>query len=87
MLTIKRTSQFKRDFRKIIRQGYDTRIFFEIIDKLARQEKLEEKYNDHALKGNLKKFRECHIAPDWLLIYSADDENLILTLTRTGNKS
>ena len=87
MLTIKRTSKFKQDFRKILQQGYDTKILFEVIEKLARQEKLDKKYNDHPLKGEWLGFRECHILPEWLLIYHINDKELILTLTRTGSHS
>ena len=85
MMTIKRTAQFKRDFKKIIRQGYDANLMVDLLNKLANCEKLEEKYQDHALKGDLIGFRECHVAPDWLLIYSVSDDKLILTLTRTGS--
>ena len=56
-----------------------------VISKLANQEDLDEKYKDHALSGNYKDFRECHIKPDWLLIYSIDDEELELFLIRTGS--
>ena len=87
MMTIKRTAQFKRDFKKIIRQGYDANLMIDLLSKLANCEKLEEKYHDHALKGDWIGFRECHVAPDWLLIYSVNNDKLILTLTRTGSHS
>ena len=87
MLKIKRTSKFKREFEKMIRQGYDENLMRYVVSKLANCEQLEEKYHDHALKGEWQGFRECHITPDWLLIYSVNDNELILTLTRTGSHS
>lgn len=87
MLTIKRTTQFKRDFKRMVRQGYDTAELIEVIRKLANNEQLPEKYHDHELKGEWKGFRECHIKPDWLLIYLLNGQELILTLTRTGSHS
>ena len=59
----------------------------EAIKKLAAGKKLEEKHKDHPLKGNLEGYRECHITPDWLLIYKIDRGELILFLTRTGTHS
>ena len=87
MLTIKRTAQFKKDFRRIIKQGLDIKPLIEVIDKLSHEEVLDEKFCDHTLKGEWKGFRECHIKPDWLLIYLIDKGNLILTLSRTGSHS
>ena len=78
MLTIKRTAQFKKDFRRIIKQGLDIKPLIEVLD---------EKFCDHTLKGEWKDFRKCHIKPDWLLIYLIDKGNLILTLSRTGSHS
>jgi len=59
----------------------------DIIKKLARGEKLDAKYHDHALKGKYEGCRECHITPDWLLIYEIVEKELILYLTRTGTHS
>ncbi len=87
MLKIKRTTQFKRDFKKILRQGYDISKLAEIIEKLANNEKLPAKYRDHELKGDWINFRKCHINPDWILIYCKNEQELILTLTRTGSHS
>ena len=58
-----------------------------VVNKLAKQEKLEAKYRDHPLLGKYSNFRECHIKPDWLLIYHVDDEELELFLFRTGTHS
>ena len=87
MLTIKRTAQFKRDFKRIVKRGVDVRPLLEVIDKLANEEPLDEKFCDHSLKGDLLGFRECHVKPDWLLIYLVDKGELILTLSRTGSHS
>ena len=87
MLTIKRTTQFKRDFRRMLRQGYNMTELLEVVEKLANDETLAEKYHDHELKGEWNNFRECHIKPDWLLIYQKNGQELILTLTRTGSHS
>lgn len=58
-----------------------------VIDKLLHNQILEERYRDHALVGNYIGFRECHIEPDWLLIYKIDKDQLILTASRTGSHS
>lgn len=87
MLKIKRTSQFKKDIKRISKQGYDLNLLSDVINKLVQQIPLEEKYCDHALKGEWVGFRECHIKPDWLLIYLVNDNELILTLSRTGTHS
>ena len=87
MLTIKKTTQFKKDFKRILKQGYDIKELENVIRKLANQEKLEERYCDHQLSGEWQDFRECHIRPDWLLIYLVKSDELILTLTRTGSHS
>lgn len=87
MLTIKNTSKFKSDYKLAIRRGYDINLIEEVIIKLAKREPLLQKHNDHELKGRYKGFRECHILPDWLLVYYIDDNILTLTLTRTGSHS
>lgn len=87
MLTIRRTTQFKRDFKRIVKQGIDIKPLVEIIEKLSREEVLDEKFCDHPLKGHWLGFRECHIKSDWLLIYLINKDELILTLSRTGSHS
>lgn len=84
MLTIKYQTSFKKDYKRIKKRGYNIRLLEEVIDKLANQEELDKKYKDHALVGQWIGFRECHIAPDWLLIYQIKEDELVLTLTRTG---
>jgi mRNA interferase YafQ len=79
------TTQFKRDVKKIKKAGKDAAKLKEIIEKIVKGESLDEKYRDHALTGNYRQTRECHIEPDWLLIYKLTKENLILI--RTGSHS
>jgi mRNA interferase YafQ len=84
MYKIVRSSQYKRDFRLAIRQGKDIHRLETVIDMLAEGKPLPAEYNDHPLKGNYKGFHECHIAPDWLLVYKIDKGVLVLLLSRTG---
>ena len=87
MLTIRYETSFKKDFKRIIKRGYDIKLFEEVVGLLANRKTLPDKYRDHRLSDNYSDFRECHITPDWLLIYKIDDEELILYLTRTGTHS
>ena len=84
---VKRTSRFKKDYKLIKKRKYDVKLLEEPIALLADGKPLPAKYKDHPLKGNMKGLRECHIAPDWLLIYEIDDSILYLYLTRTGTHS
>lgn len=79
------TNQFKKDYKKVKKQKKDIGKLRIVVEKLATKEKLEPKYKDHALIGNWKGFRDCHLEPDWLLIYKATEE--ILILERTGSHS
>lgn len=85
MRSVSITSQFKRDVKKIKKAGKDAAKLREITEKIAEGESLDEKYRDHALTGNYRQTRECHIEPDWLLIYKLTKESLILI--RTGTHS
>ena len=87
MYNIKPTTKFRRDLKLIEKRGYKIELLTEVIKKLAAGEKLDKKYNDHPLKGNYKGCRECHITPDWLLIYEIANNELFLYLTRTGTHS
>ena len=78
------TSIFKKDLKLAKRRGYDLSLLKDIVDTLAMGQPLAEKHKDHSLIGNYKGCRECHITPDWLLIYEISDDELILYLTRTG---
>ena len=84
---IERTSRFKKDFKLILKRGYNVKLLEEVVILLAKGDPLPEKYKDHALKGNFKGLRECHITSDWLLVYEIDDYILYLYLTRTGTHS
>ena len=85
--TVKPTSQFKKGYKLAMKRGLDISLLEDIIAKLALGESLPEKNRDHALSGNWNGYRECHILPDWLLIYKLEDNVLILTLARTGTHS
>lgn len=87
MYKIKPTSKFQKDLKKIRKRGYDLSLLKEAINILARGEELPAKYIDHPLKGNFANCRECHITPDWLLIYEKTEDKLYLYLTRTGTHS
>jgi len=87
MLVLKSTTQYRKDRKRLIKQGLTLSLLDEVIEKLVNEETLDPKYKDHALKGNYFGFRECHIQPDWLFIYAIDKGNLILTATRTGSHS
>lgn len=85
--TIKPTSQFKKDLKLAKKTNRNLSLLKKIINQLANGEKLDEKYRDHALAGNWKGHRECHIQPDWLLIYRVEEDILVLSLIRTGSHS
>lgn len=87
MLTIRYQSSFRKDYKKIVKRGYNTALLTQVISLLAEQKPLPEKYRDHALAGDYVGFRECHITPDWLLIYEIKEQELVLCLTRTGTHS
>ena len=87
MYTVKPTKKFSKDLKRDEKRGYEIDLLTEVIKKLAAGEKLEEKHQDHPLKGNYNGCRECHITPDWLLIYKISKVKLILYLTRTGTHS
>ena len=85
--TIKPTTRFQKDLKRVQRRGYDMSLITDVIKKLADGEVLPEKNRDHSLSGEYIGCRECHITPDWLLVYEIDDGQLILYLTRTGSHS
>ena len=87
MLTIKYQTAFKKDYKRIVRRGYDVRLLEAVIELLAEQKPLPEQYHDHNLTGNYAGCRECHITPDWLLIYEVKEKERLLYLTRTGTHS
>ena len=84
---VKPSNQFKKDLKLAAKRGYKIELLTDVIKKLANGEVLDPKYKDHQLSGNFGFYRECHIQPDWLLIYKIDGEQLILLLSRTGTHS
>lgn len=87
MLTIKYQTAFKRDYKRIKKRGYDIRLLECVIEHLAQGQPLPPKYKDHALSGDYVGCRECHITPDWLLVYEIAHNELLLYLIRTGTHS
>lgn len=85
--SLRPTSRFKKDLRKVIKQGYDPNLMDKVVSLLAAGKPLPEKHKDHALTGRWSGFRECHILPDWLLIYKIERDILILALVQTGSHS
>lgn len=87
MLTIKYERSFKKDYKRVVRREYNIQLMEHVIELLANRSPLPPKYKDHALTGDYTGCRECHITPDWLLVYRINNEELILILTRTGTHS
>ena len=81
------TSVFRRELRYMIRRGKPLEELDKVVDKLRNGENLPKKYKDHQLHGQYEGYRECHIKPDWLLVYRKQDNILLLTLLRTGTHS
>lgn len=84
---IEMSTRFKKDYKLAKKRGYNMSLLKEVIEILANGEELPEKYSDHPLSGDYKGSRECHIEPDWLLIYRKERDVLVLGLTRTGTHS
>ena len=87
MLKIVASNRFKKDLKQAIKRKYNIELMQEVIDKLAAREPLDEKYRDHPLAGDYIGMRECHITPDWLLVYQVREKELVLFLSRTGTHS
>lgn len=88
MLKVTHSKRFKKDLRKLARSGnFDLKHFNTVVNQLASELELSAKYRDHQLKGELREFRECHLAPDLLLVYSKEAEALALFLFRIGSHS
>jgi len=84
---VKFTNRFKREHKLMQKRGANMQLLNDVVDLLRQGKPLPEKYRDHALIGNYTGARECHIKPDWLLIYQIEDDLLVLTLMRTGTHS
>lgn len=87
MLTLRTTTKFRKDYKRMKKQGKNMTLLQTVIDDLLAEKVLDEKYLDHPLVGKYVGFRECHIQPDWLLIYTVDRGQLILVAARTGTHS
>ena len=85
MYSLKFTTTFKKSYKLMKKRGLDISLLDEVIDNLRQGRKLEAKYHDHGLSGKFQGFRECHIRPDWLLVYLLEDDILTLTLIDTGS--
>ena len=85
MLKVHETSRFKKDLKRIFKQGRDMSLLRRVVAMLSFGEPLPSKFRDHPLKGNRQGLRECHIEPDWLLIYKIENDVLVLALSRTGS--
>ena len=85
MKAIFQTSQFKKDFKRIKKRGKDIKKLMEVVSAIANGDSLDERHRDHALSGNWSGSRDCHVEPDWILIYRVDGE--FLFLERTGSHS
>lgn len=87
MLKVVASGKFKKDLKLAIKRGYNMTLMDEVVTSLSNGEILPLKYRDHDLSGDYKGCRECHITPDWLLIYEIIEDELVLYLTRTGTHS
>ena len=87
MFDLSITTQYKRDLKLARKRGLDENLLDDIIKLLKNEKPLPAKNKDHMLVGNYRGCRECHITPDWLLIYSVDNGINLLTLVRTGSHS
>ncbi len=82
--TLVPTTKFKKDYKLAKKRGLDLELLNHVIDELLKGHTLDEKYLDHPLHGDYEGFNECHIQPDWLLIYGKNDSKLVVTAVRTG---
>lgn len=87
MMELKTTGKFRKDYKRCKKRGLDMSLLENVIDLLLTGNPLPREYKDHPLVGDYPGFRECHVMPDWLLIYEISDDKLILTATRTGTHS
>ena len=85
--TVKPTTQFKKDYKRAMKRGLKIELLEKVVELLAMGEALPEKNRDHELSGNWGGHGECHIQPDWLLVYRIEDDVLVLTLARIGTHS
>ena len=87
MLSLEYQNQFKKDIKNLIKRKWNMSLLQEVVEMLQIGEPLPEQYMDHALSGNWKDYRDCHVRGDWVLIYRIFDDKKILRLVRTGSHS
>ena len=87
MLDLYFSAKFKKDYKKMAKRGCNPALLEEVVELLRQQIPLPPKNRDHELSGNYVGYRECHLSPDWLLVYKVDKGELILVLARTGTHS
>lgn len=87
MLKLVTTSAFRKDYKRAKKRGYNMSLLENVLNDLLEEKTLDKRYLDHPLTGKYSGFRECHILPDWLLIYTINKSRLILTASRTGSHS
>ncbi|MCD8117191.1 MAG: type II toxin-antitoxin system YafQ family toxin [Oscillospiraceae bacterium] len=87
MYEIVPSGRFRKDYRFAVKRGYNMNLLAEVVDMLAEGKSLDAKYRDHTLSGKYNGVRECHITPDWLLVYEVRESELVLLLLRTGTHS
>ena len=85
--TVKYTTSCKKDYKRAMKRGLKIELLEQVVALLAMGEPLPDKNRDHDLSGDWAGHRECHILPDWLLVYRIEDDVLVLTLARTGTHS
>ena len=81
---VRQTTKFRKELKKMLKRGADKSTLSAVVKMLAQGEPLPPQYHDHALTGDMAGTRDCHITPDWLLLYRIENDVLVLTLTRTG---
>lgn len=84
MYEVKFTNTYKKSYKLMKKRGLDISLLDKVVDMLRQGQKLDDRYRDHGLSGQFQGFRECHIKPDWLLVYLIEDDVLTLTLVDTG---
>ena len=87
MLDVRYSTKFKKDYKTIIKRGYNPQLLQDVLEILCSEQPLPPKFKDHNLTGNYEGHKECHITADWLLIYKIEQEILTLSITRTGTHS
>ncbi|MCD8190191.1 MAG: type II toxin-antitoxin system YafQ family toxin [Clostridiales bacterium] len=87
MYEIVPSARFRKDYKTAVKRGYNMKLLERVVDQLAAGQPLDAKHRDHVLSGNYNGVRECHITPDWLLLYDINGTELALLLLRTGTHS